>query len=136
VSVIKENLTVSLSTNIFNRTGCENMVIDNDTIYVTCPEVNEIKLETYKTRTYPDELFHVRNMIVADGIVVVTGDNLIKLYIDGKVVGFYEEFRIYRIRISHNRFYIATENGVDYLDWTVSSSKITCGLKSKDNDEI
>jgi hypothetical protein len=100
VSMAKYNITISATSTIFNRTGCENMVIDDGMVYVTCPEVNEIKLDTYKTRSYPDELFHVRNMIVADGMVIVTGNNLIKLYIDGKPVGFYEEFRIDRIRMN------------------------------------
>lgn len=105
------------------------MVIDGKTVYLTCPEVVEVQLGTFKTRSYPDELFHIKNMVVADGMVIVTGDNLIKLYIDGKLVGFYQEFRIDRIRMDEDRMYIASESGVNYIDWNMSTSKITCGLK-------
>jgi hypothetical protein len=125
VSVYKNNITASLTSRIFNRTGCENMVIDVSTLYVTCPEINEIQLRISQRRTYPDALFHVKNMIVANSMVVITGDNLIKIYFNGKIVGFYEELRIDRIRMTK-----------DYFNWTLSASKITCGLKSKGNEEI
>jgi hypothetical protein len=137
ISMYKDNVTTSKLTKLpFNRSECENMVIDGKTVYVTCPEVIEVELDTFKTRSYPDELFHVKNMVVADGMVIVTGDNLIKLYIDGKLVGFYQEFRIDRIRMDSDRMYIASEGGVNYISWNMSGSKITCGLKREGNEEI
>lgn len=69
-------------------------------------------------------------------MVIVTGENLIKLYIDGKLVGFYQEFRIDRIRMDINRMYIASESGVNYLNWNLSTSKITCGLRRDGNEDV
>jgi hypothetical protein len=75
----------------------------------------------------------VKNLVASQDLVIATGDNLFKLYIEGNDVGFYQEFRVDRLRIVKDRMYLASESGVSYLNWKLAEAMITCGLKSQGN---
>jgi hypothetical protein len=103
---------------------------------VTCPEIHEIDINQNKTREFKDEMFHVRNLVAEEGMVIATGDNLIKIYVEGNVVGFYESMRMDRLRLDGKRMFIVSETNLMYVNWFVEKPAITCGLKSKGNELI
>lgn len=103
---------------------------------MTCPEIHEIDISQNKTREFKDEMFHVRNLVAEEGMVIATGDNLIKIYVEGNVVGFYESMRMDRLRLHGKRMFIVSETNLMYVNWFVEKPSITCGLKSKGNELI
>jgi hypothetical protein len=123
---------------IFLHSDCSNLAIsDLNKAYLTCPEIHEIDLMRRTVREFSDEMFHARDLVVGDGMVIATRDNLIRIYVEGNVVGFYWAMRMDKLRMQENRrMFIVSETNLMYVNWYVEKPSITCGLKSKGNEHI
>lgn len=56
-----------------NKTNCENIVEDSDTIYVSCPDIIQVEIESRQTQTFPNSLFRIKNLVVQGDLVVAVG---------------------------------------------------------------
>lgn len=94
--------------NLLNRTDCENIVEDSDTIYVTCPDIVQVDILTGDTKNYPNSMFRIKSLVVQRDLVVAVGENLVKVYSKSSIVGFYQQFEIDRLRLIADKMYIAS----------------------------
>lgn len=58
---------------LLNKTNCENIVEDSDTIYVSCPDIIQVEIESRQTQTFPNSLFRIKNLVVQGDLVVAVG---------------------------------------------------------------